>query len=369
MKQAARQKAEAALKRGPDWLIEEQNGTGSWGEFPHPAIAALCGMALHQAPGVDAAKSKAAVDKALAYVLRFKQGDGSIYPAVAHQEDAKVSGNYPNYSTSIALLFLNTVNRPEDLETMIKARKYLKGSQIQDQTRADFGGVGYGRQGTADLSNLSWAADALHATDYLDKEPYTKDPEAAKQTKAMWASVATFLTKCQSLQETNPNERLSDDGGFIYGTDKSEAGEVEVNGKKRLLSYGTMTYAGLMSMLYAHLTRDDVRVKGAMRFLMDNYTLAENPGIGKSGHFYYLHVMTKALNAYGVDKLTDAKGQPHDWRQEVVEQLLSMQDAKGGYWINPDGRWMESMPELATPYAMLTLKATLGLNHTQPDRD
>ena len=50
-----------------------------------------------------------------------------------------------------------------------------------------------------------------------------------------------------------------------------------------LRSYGSMTYAGLKSMIYAGLSHDDPRVKAAWEWIGRNFTVDENPGMAASG--------------------------------------------------------------------------------------
>ena len=75
-----------------------------------------------------------------------------------------------------------------------------------------------------------------------------------------------------------------------------------------------MTYAGLKSMIYAGVGPDDPRVKAAFEWISDHYALAENPGMGTSGLYYYYHTFAKALDAAGDNTVTDAGGTSHDWR-------------------------------------------------------
>lgn len=349
----------ASLAKGAAWFVKNQNPDGSWGAYKVPAIAALAAMSLSRCPSDDPAATAAAVDKALAYVLKFQQPNGAIY-----QDDGK-GGGYAAYSTSIVLTMLATINRPGDVETMKKARAYLQSIQFADPSKVDYGGIGYGKSGNADLSNLSWAAEALHATEYLTKEPFTKDAEAPKQDAEMWSKMQQFLTKCQNLPETNKADWVStnadDQGGFVYRPGNSMAGSRDGEGKTtNLISEGSMTYAGLMSMIYAHVERQDVRVKGILSYLQKHYSASENPGVGQQGRYYYLHVMAKALAAYGDDVFTTADGTKHEWRAELVKTLAGLQKDDGS-WVNPEGRWMENSPELVTAYAMLTLKRATGV--------
>jgi len=121
-----------------------------------------------------------------------------------------------------------------------------------------------------------------------------------------------------------------------------------------------MTYAGLKSMIYARLTPDDPRVRAALEWTRLHYTLEENPGMGASGHFYYLQTMAKAHAVCGVETVVSADGVRHDWRRELVTLLLELQQ-DAGQWSNlRSGRWQESNPELVTSYALMTLGIVVG---------
>ena len=347
-----------ALHHAGEWMLQNQNEDGSWGRFPHPAITALGAMGVYEERRSDHRRSRA-VDKALAYLLSLQQADGSIYPA---GEDQSQSGNYPNYTTSIALLALATVNRASDLEAMRRARKYLQGSQFKDRATVDFGGIGYGKTGRADLSNASWAAEALYFSDYLDREPFTATAQAQAGQAALWHDLQTFLTQCQTLPSHNHSKSISthpyDQGGFFYRPNESKAGE-RTGLHNGFISSGSMTYAGLKSMIYASLPREDPRVRGAVSYLTLHYSVYQNPEMGLQGYFYYLHTMAKALDAFGDEIITDADGIDHAWRSEVLGELVRMQRDDGA-WANANGRYMESMPALATAYAMITLRVCLG---------
>jgi squalene-hopene/tetraprenyl-beta-curcumene cyclase len=113
-------------------------------------------------------------------------------------------------------------------------------------------------------------------------------------------------------------------------------------------------------LVYARVARDDPRVKAAMDWVRRHYTFKENPGIGAQGHFYYLNTCAKALSAYGDDLLTDAAGVSHRWRDDLSQDLMALQKTEG-FWVNEgSGRWMESIPELSTCYAMLALQVVAG---------
>ncbi len=85
-----------------------------------------------------------------------------------------------------------------------------------------------------------------------------------------------------------------------------------------------------------------------------HYDLTSNPGMGSAGLYYYYQTAAKALDAAGIKELTDAAGKKHDWRRELVAELVERQRPDGS-WVNRDPRWMEGDPELVTGYALLTL--------------
>ena len=168
------------------------------------------------------------------------------------------------------------------------------------------------------------------------------------------------ITSITRLPGVNQQEWVSTDakdrGGFVYDPDSSKAGGVtNANGKVALRSYGSISYAGLLSYIYADVKQSDPRVQAVMDWLRVNYSLTENPGMGQQGYFYYLHLMTKALTAARVEELTMKDGQPLDWRRDVAMRLINFQKADGS-WQNDTGRWWEKDPNLVTAYAVLSLE-------------
>jgi len=99
---------------------------------------------------------------------------------------------------------------------------------------------------------------------------------------------------------------------------------------------------------------DDPRVKAAYEWARKHYTLAENPGMGTDGMYYYFHTFAKALDAVGDDTLVDASGASHDWRRELAERLFALQKDDGS-WVNTSQRWLEEDPNLVTAYSLLAL--------------
>ena len=118
-----------------------------------------------------------------------------------------------------------------------------------------------------------------------------------------------------------------------------------------LRSYASMTYAGLKSMIYAGLSREDPRVKAAFTYISHHYSVDENPGLGQQGLYYYYHTFAKTMSVLETPTITDAAGVSHDWRSELISALAKRQQPNGS-WVNPADRFMEGDPNLVTAYAL-----------------
>jgi squalene-hopene/tetraprenyl-beta-curcumene cyclase len=61
------------------------------------------------------------------------------------------------------------------------------------------------------------------------------------------------------------------------------------------------------------------------------------------------------MEALGEDPFVDAKGEKHDWRQELF-QTLQKKQLENGSWRNPGERtFAEDNADLATSFALLSL--------------
>jgi squalene-hopene/tetraprenyl-beta-curcumene cyclase len=223
-------------------------------------------------------------------------------------------------------------------------------------------GIGYGTKDHSDMSNTYLALEALRISEFLESDQHIQifeDLKGFEKKTLNWDAALQFIQRCQNLPTHNDQGWASDDpankGGFVYFPGNSKAGEQPLtDGKVALRSYGSMTYAGLLSLIYADLKKDDPRVTAAYEWIRNNYTLDENPGLGQQGLFYYYHTMAKALNAMQVDHLTAENGQWIDWRKELTAKLVEKQKGDGS-WINDSGRWWENDPVLVTAYSLITL--------------
>ena len=172
------------------------------------------------------------------------------------------------YTTAVSLLALSSVERTDRITDTIRgAQAYLKRNQLKEGVFT--GGLGYGdeepkrdpetgkfvikRNGIPNLSASAFATEAMYESGYSMSDPF-------------WKHVITFTRKCQNNSETNTEKWASNDGGFIYRPANSKAGQVKKpGGGIGYKSYGLMSYAGLMSLLYAYVDKSDQRVQSAMK--------------------------------------------------------------------------------------------------------
>src|SRR5580658_7557038 len=307
-----------AVEKGRAWLEAKQNTNGWWSSPDHPALTALVLTAL-----VGPSPEKAAspnIEKGYAFLLSCVQPDGGIYKA-----------ELQSYNTSVVLSALVLRNRPSDQAVIQSARRYLIGLQVGDaqlgQTNSPFsGGIGYGgSEKRPDLSNTMLALEALYHS-----RPMVKDVNGLAAPDLNWKAALRFVQNCQNLPGSNTQSWASDDpqnkGGFIYAPGRSNAGQTNLaSGRIALRSYGSMSYAGLLSYIYADLKFDDPRVIAAMDWLRGNYTVEENPGMGPQGLYYYYVLMAKALTFAGVDTLETKDGRKVNWREELALKLINLQ--------------------------------------------
>ena len=342
---------ERSLDKGLNWLHGEQNATdGYWGSSQYPALTALVLRATLGHPSVtETKKYREQITSGFKFLRTKVQSDGGIY-----------GKGLASYNTSISLMAFLQQNDPIDKSIIQSARRFLVNQQsdFDEKGKRDNvfdGGVGYGSTWAhSDLSNTHLALEALY---YAKKTIGSKEEDI---TKLDWQAAIDFVSKCQNLPETNGEEWVSqhpeDRGGFVYFPGNSMAGEREdANGTVSLRSYGSMSYAGLLSFIYAEMDASDPRVLAVREWLAKNYQIAENPGMGQQGLFYYYHTMSKALSLAGVEQIKDSSGKSRDWRKELTLALLDTQ-SNDGYWVNESGRWWEKDPVLVSCYAMLALE-------------
>lgn len=290
-------------------------------------------------------------------LLSFAKPDGGIY----------ANDRLKNYETCVAIVALSEANRIAGDgrydEILKKAERYVRGMQIgangaTNEADPQFGGVGYGGPERPDLSNTVYLLEALRALDVQDNDPAIQ-------------RALVFVSRCQNLAghgNDTAYAKLVNDGGFYYvipteKVDPSTSERYEANGGLR--SYGSMTYSGFKSLIYAGLTKDDPRAQAALDWISKHYSVEANPGQGTAGLYYYYHTFGSALAASGQTTISTSDQGPRDWRVDLIKQLASSQRTDGA-WVNADQRWMESDANLSTSFALLALSYCESQPNTPP---
>ena len=323
-------KAENAIDRGLKFLRAQQKENGSWDDYP--GITALVLTAFMQSHRRYTEEDGPFISRGVSFLVDCAKPDGSIY-----------TKDLPAYNTSVCMMALHATGNPKYKPLVEKAQRFLKTLQADEgegytKDNKFYGGIGYGGDERPDLSNLQYALEALSETGVAGDDP-------------VWDKALVFVQRCQNRSESNDQAWAGNDGGFVYHPGDSKAGA--------LRSYGSMTYAGLKSFVYARLGKDDPRVKSAIDWARIHYTLDENPGMGPQGLYYYYHTFAKALSMLDDSVLVDDKGGKHRWYEDLVNKLTGEQRDDGSWKNEKSARWWENNPVLLTAYAVLALEQGL----------
>ncbi len=371
----AKRLADAYVRAG-DWIVSQQDASGAWltgpkdRQGPSLAYTGLVIAALADGTAEQKAKYRPAVDKAVKWFVSKQNADGSF-------GEGPGNAYLKVYTTGIALMALG-IAAPDQKDAIGNARGYLKNNQLKEGDAK--GGLGYGdkelkgvddkgkpieKAGIANLSTTGFAAEGLA------RSGLPKDDE-------FWKLVVEYVQKCQNNSETNTDAAflaklkekglsIGNDGGLFYAADADrdvhKAGTTKIVDKETINSYGSMTYDGIKTYLYAGLTKDDPRVKSAVDWVRKNYSVEGHPGFAFDekrthlmGLFYYYLLMARAFEALGEPKFKTFDGKEHDWAAELGEQLLKVQK-ENKMWVNENPRWWESDPVLVTVYVLNTLNS------------
>jgi squalene-hopene/tetraprenyl-beta-curcumene cyclase len=329
------------------YLKSTQAPDGSWSEAHSPGITGvvLTGMLR---TGKLSPKDPVA-EKALRYI------EGLINPKAGHIAGRDPKVQLQNYVTCVNVLALASANRDSYKAVVADAAEFLKKLQWDEgegKGKADdfYGGAGYDSKSRPDLSNTQFFLDALVAAGVPKNDPAFRKAEI-------------FVSRCQNKPgeyNDRPWAAKCDDGSFIYSA--AAGGQTKASdapdARGVLAGYGSMTYAGIKSLIYCGVSKQDPRVQKAYEWVRKNYTVDRNPGMpgerGQWGLYYYYHTMAKCLDVLGVDEVVDADGVRHDWRSDITAALAKRQRPDGS-WANPNDHWMEGDPHVVTGYALMAL--------------
>ncbi len=333
------------VDRAAAYLRTAQAPDGSWSEQRSPGVTGIALTGLLRTGRVKADDPVA--ERALGYI-----------ESLVNEKAGHIAGKDPrpqllNYVTSINVMALQAAGREDKYRKVVgDAVAFLKKLQFDEEDgktpRDDYyGGAGYDSKSRPDLSNTQFFLDALQSAGVSRNDPAVQ-------------RALIFVSRCQNLKSEHNDQPWAgkiNDGSFIYSA--AAGGETKTDAPPGVLTgYGSMTYAGIKSMIYCGVSKDDPRMKKAVEWLRSHYTVDENPGMPpparQRGLYYYYHTMAKCLAALGEDRFTDIHGVQHDWRADITAALAKRQRPDGS-WVNETDRWMEGDPNLVTGYALMAL--------------
>lgn len=348
--------AEKAIADGAKWLasMQKENGCFSQEQFP-----GLTGLALWALISTGDEAYQPNIDKAVEFLKTMVQPDGGIYCAVPGRK----GGGLATYNTAICLTALAETKRTDLTEIILNARTFLAGSQISGDETFN-GGFGYDKAAPrtyADLMNTHFVMEAMRRSQsYEDMRP--TDQEKADID---WGSALEFVESLHNDENAGDSA-----GGFAYSPADAKAGTEEQeqqeekpkDGEKIVMrSYGSITYAGLLALVYCELEPTDPRVRSTLDWASRHWTLEENPGVGDQGLYFFYNVIGRSLTAAGIEHIPVAgeDGKVINWSEELIKKVNSLQKEKGN-WVNSNGRFWENDPVLSTSYSILSLTFATG---------
>ena len=327
------ERAGRAADAGLHYLRLSQAEDGSWSKSVGITALALRGF-LESPRGYNEGDG-AFITRPVKFILDHVNEDGSISETNQNR----------SYNTAVAIVAIQATKNPDYQEVITNAQNFLKNLQIDGDEGYEpdhkyYGGIGYGGDERPDMSNQYLALEALSKSDVSSDDP-------------VWEKAKIFISRSQNRSESNDQDWAGNDGGFIYAPGFSPHGNTE--------SYGGMTHAGLISLLFAGVDKSDPRVQAAYDWIRGNYTLDENPGVPENqGLFFYYNAFAKSMTAFGEPIVTDTIGIEHNWRDDLATKLMSLQRDDGS-WVNDKSpRWWEGIPDLCTARGVIALNQALS---------
>jgi squalene-hopene/tetraprenyl-beta-curcumene cyclase len=255
---ATRQELMKSMSSAAAYLRAQQSAEGTFDA--NPGVSAVAAAALLRQPGVPKEMLMDAGGKrALDAIVKLAKPDGGIYDKIV-----------PHYITAVSVMALVAGGRPQDKPLIEKGRAYLaehiwdEGEGVKPNDKW-YGGIGYGGSDPnrrADIISLEYALRAM-------KEAELPANDAA------WEKAIKFLQRTQNNSETNDQGWASNDRWLRL------LPRLHVSQRRRYQSYGSATYAGVISYAWANVKKDDARVQAVLKWVRDNYTVDENPGMGR----------------------------------------------------------------------------------------
>ncbi len=221
------------------------------------------------------------------------------------------SNGRETFATAHALMALTQVNSGGQIDKLVtKLCQRLIGLQKEN------GGWGANAKSTPDLHNTALAIEASVAA-------------GAKPSASSMRSAVNFVSSCQLMENAGIGTSLI--GGFVA----TPINDATVKSGSPI-PCGSTTCAGLNALLLAGVDYDDARIRTAVKWLGQHYTLTGNPGMRdpqRGLYCYYLN-LAKTLKRLPPIELVKVGGDSQKWQQAIIEAVVERQQSSGE-WSNP----------------------------------
>lgn len=362
---------DAAVERGTQFLIDQQDHDGAWRAKSYPAFKqgdALTPLVLSTLlPLPLDTRSAKACEHGLDYLAvlgkqTFARPDGVRELA------------FPSYTAALTTLALHQWRRAADDELRAAWTKYLSELQLTEATGwqpsdPQYGGWGYGHAaakkpadgsalGPIDEPNMSATVYAVIALQTTGISPFDKSSTAARH----------FVMGLQNAPlETEQSQPWHDNGFFFVHGDavRNKAGALRHGERLAFRSYGSTTADGALALylcrnLTAKVEPSEQRLPAAVKWLNQHFSADHVPGdyapdraAARDGvYFYYTaslaHLYRLTAESYTRDSTQNVA--------KLVEAIRARQQADGS-WKNSVPEQREDEPLVATSLAIKALSA------------
>jgi hypothetical protein len=331
-----------AVLKGLDWLSERQAVDGNWG-----VSVGVTGLVVICYAGAGYDHTNKSVQRGLSYMRNFYS-----------LQDGYLADAFLNYETAISLMALSAANDPDDVDKLQPLSDFMVNFQFGGHSGLNesqwwYVGGWPNHAGIPDLSNSQFTLLALQSSRLMNPsidvpDRVFKNNTAFTKLTQNWPDVNTFPW---AQNESLPSHG---DGGFVYNSLRSRT---EL-GEQMFESYGSITAAGLYAYLVGGHDPTNPEVAVARQWLDINYDLQENPRLAGKGFYYYLWTQARVLAMSPQDWVVDGAGKLRNWRTDLAERFLGLQQPDGGWPGNPQSGWREEEPELASMYALFALETS-----------
>lgn len=332
-----------ARERAAKYLISQHQGDGLFGRAQAaemPGVTAIVIRALANHSDSYRPAKNDAIKKGAEYLLKCQDKTGAIY--------LKEFG-IENLNTCVALSALKLLDDPAYADAARRAQEYVLSCQSVTLigTEPDrHGAFSEGKEANFNLMSTSMSLEALHEAGLDPSSP-------------VWKNAAAFVRRCQDHTELNTARSMQggeSTGAFVYYPGFSEHGTTRTRaGRNAPTPYGSMTYEALKSLVYCGTDSNDPAIQAAMKWMLQTYSPAENPGaVRNQAYFYYALSFAKAFSAMKKKEVVLTDGRTVFWAKDLSLHLMSLQRADGSF-LNTEPRWMEDSPVVCTAFALEAL--------------